>query len=108
MKTNKYIQDKIDDTLNSINAINDVKVSPFFKDKTLNVLFSENEIQQTGWSWFTPKLQLATLVCFFALNIYAFMQINSTSYDDNISDFAELHDLNISENTTLLTETYED
>lgn len=108
MKTNTHIQDQVHSVLNSADTINDVKVSPFFKDKTLNVLFSEKEMRQSGWSWFTPKLQLATLLCFIVLNIVALTQTNNLSYDDNISEFADLHDLNTSEDNSLLTEAYED
>ena len=102
MKTNNNIENKIKDALNSVDVIADVNVSPYFKDKTMQRMFAEKVEKQTSlWLWFTPQLQLVTLVCFFALNIYAFTQINSTSYSDNISDFAETHGLSISEDNSL-------
>lgn len=108
MKTSKYIRDKVDDVLNSVDAINDVKVSPYFKDKAIQVLFSEKESRPSSWSWMMPKLQLAALLCFIVLNIFALTQINKPSYDEYISEFADLYDLNVSEDNSLLTEAYED
>ncbi|WP_298894447.1 hypothetical protein [uncultured Psychroserpens sp.] len=109
MKTNKDIQDKVNTVLNSVDTIKDVKVSPFFKDKMLSVLFSEKrEMRQVNWTWFTPKFQLATLFCFIVLNVFTLTQINNSTYDDYISDFAELYDLTTHESNSLLTDTYED
>ncbi len=89
METNKDIQSKIDKVLGTVDGINEVKVSPFFKDKAMQRLFTEKEEQNTVWSWFTPKMQLATLVCVVLLNVMAFSQLSSSSYNDNVGDFAE-------------------
>ena len=43
METNNNIQKKIDDTFTAIDAIENVNVSPFFKDKTMLRLFAEKE-----------------------------------------------------------------
>lgn len=102
MKTNKNIQSKIDGTLNAIDTIEKVKISPFFKDKTMRRLFAKKEEQQIVWSWFTPKLQLATLVCVVVLNVIAFTKLQETSYDDNINQFAESYGLSTSTETSLL------
>ena len=101
MENNDNIEKKIEAVLDSANSINDVKVSPFFKDQTLDRLFSEQSERQTSWFWFTPKLQLATLLCFLALNIYTFTQVNGVSYDDHITDFAETHGLSVPEDHSL-------
>ena len=91
MRVKKNIQDQIDSTLNSIRNGEDLKVSPFFKDKTMLLMFSEKKKEPVFLSWFTPKLQLATLVCFMALNVIAFTQMNTSSTTENILDFAETH-----------------
>ena len=101
MDRDRNIQNKIDETLNVLERIEKVSVSPFFKDKTMNVLFAEKEEKQTGWSWFTTKMQLATLVCVVVLNVIAFTKLEQTSdYEDNISEFAESYGLSVSDDDT--------
>lgn len=103
MEINKNIQDKVDSAFDALGAIESVNVSPFFKDKTMQVLFAEQEEKQSVWNWFTPKLQLATLVCIVALNIVAFTKIeNASSYDENLSEFAESYGLSDSESDTTI------
>lgn len=105
MDINKDIQQKIDSTLQAVDGIETVKVSPFFKDKTMQRLFSEKEEVAMGWSWFTPKLQLATLVCVVILNVLAFTQLDSSgtsSYDENLNEFAETYGLSSSSTTSFL------
>ncbi|WP_299556182.1 hypothetical protein [Seonamhaeicola sp.] len=92
MKKTNDIQEKVDGTLSAFDAIGEVKVSPFFKDKAMQRLFEEKE-EAMAWSWFTPKLQLAILVCFVVLNVLAFVRLDSTEYDTNISEFADSYGL---------------
>lgn len=97
METNKKIQNKIDSAFEALDAIETVRVSPFFKDKTMHVLFAEKKEQKTVWSWFTPKLQLASLVCVVVLNVIAFTKLeDASSYDENLSEFAKSYGLSIS------------
>tara|TARA_R110002096_G_scaffold435414_1_gene660678 strand:- start:1344 stop:1661 length:318 start_codon:yes stop_codon:yes gene_type:complete len=101
MKTNKDIQDKIDGAFEALDAMETVNVSPFFKDKTMNVLFAEKKEKQTAWNWFTPKLQLATLVCVVVLNVVTFTKLeDASSYDENLSEFAESYGLSINDDNT--------
>lgn len=101
METNNNIQKKIDSAFEALDAIETVQVSPFFKDKTMQRLFAEKEVEQTSWSWFTPKLQLATLVCVVVLNVIAFTKLeSSSSYDENVSTFAESYGLSTSDDDT--------
>ena len=101
MDTNKNIQSKIDSTLSVMDAIETVNVSPFFKGKTMQRLFAEKEETTTVWNWFTPKLQLATLVCVVVLNVIAFPKLDdATSYDENVSEFAESYGLSASDDDT--------
>lgn len=94
MKTKINIKDKINDTLNSVDTINDVTVSPFFKDKAMQLLFVEKEEKQTRiLSWFTPQFQLATLACVIILNVFAFTKLKETTYNENVGQFAESYGL---------------
>jgi len=102
MESNKSIQEKIDNTFKAAQAIEPVSVSPFFKDKTMQRMFSEKEEEKVAWSWFSPKLQLATLACVVVINVIAFTQVNKTSYDENINQFAESYGLITSDSNSLL------
>ncbi|WP_308993037.1 hypothetical protein QLS71_011125 [Mariniflexile litorale] len=102
METNKDIQNKIDSTLNVIDAIETANVSPFFKDKTMQRLFTEKEEIVTTRNWFSPKLQLATLSCVVILNVIAFTQIKASSYDENINEFADTYGFSTSTETSFL------
>lgn len=102
MESNKNIQEKIDNTFKAAEAIEQVSVSPFFKDKTMQRMFSEKEEEKVAWSWFSPKLQLATLACVVVINVIAFTQVNKTSYDENINQFAESYGLTTSDSNSLL------
>jgi hypothetical protein len=99
MDTGRNIQNKINATFDTLDSIESVSVSPFFKDKTMNVLFSEKEAKQTAWNWFTPKLQLATLVCIVVLNVIAFAKLDTAStYEESMSEFASSYGLSTSDN----------
>jgi hypothetical protein len=100
MDREKNIQAQINETLNVLEHIETVSVSPFFKAKTMNLLFAEKEeeVPTTAWSWFTPKLQLAALVCVVILNVIAFVKLEATStYQDDVSVFAESYGLSIND-----------
>lgn len=104
MEQNKDIKTEIDSTLNAMDAIEKVNVSSFFKDKTMQLLFIKEE-ELTVWRWFTPKLQLATLLCMVVLNVFAFSKLNTTnasSYDENIDQFADTYGLSTSINISFL------
>ncbi|APX99804.1 hypothetical protein [Lacinutrix venerupis] len=90
MKTNMNIEEKVTKTLEVFDTMDTVKAPPFFKDKTMQLLFAEKEEKVTPlfWSWFTPQLQLATLVCVVLVNFYAIKEINNSEYESSISSFA--------------------
>ena len=102
METNNNIQKKIDDNFTGIDAIENVELSPFFKDKTMQRLFAEKEEVASAWNWFTPKWQLATLACLIVLNVMAIKQYNSNKYMTNVDEFAETYGLTSSSDETLL------
>lgn len=96
MNTPENIQDKVQRAFQSLETIESVKVSPFFKDKTMNRLFAEKKASQPRfWAWLTPQVQLAMLVAFVVLNAFAFMNVKSNTYDENVSEFAESYGLSI-------------
>ncbi len=93
MERNKSIKEIVEETMNAMDTNEAVNVSPFFKDKTMQKMFAQEEEEEQVWSWFTPKVQLATLVCVVILNILAFTQLNSGNYDSGIDEFAEIYGL---------------
>lgn len=102
MKTSKDIEKNIEATFDVLDTINDVKVSPFFKDKTMQRLFAEKEeTTPVGFGWFTPKLQLATLVCILIINVFGIYKMTKTEYDSNITEFAKLYELSGNEQPSL-------
>ena len=102
METSKNIQSKIDSTIEAVDAIEKASVSPFFKGKTMNLLFNEKEERKETWSWFTPKLQLATLVCVIVLNVLAFTKLQESNYDDSVNQFADSFGLSSSTEIALI------
>jgi hypothetical protein len=103
MDTKKNIQNEVEAIINSGALIKASNVSPFFKDKTMQLLFTEKETKQsTLLSWFTPKVQLATLACVVILNVFAFTKIKETTYNDNVNQFAESYGLSTSTETFIL------
>ncbi len=94
MKKPKDINEHIETTFDTLNSIKEVKVSPFFKDKTMQRLFAEKEeTVSTGFGWFTPKLQLATLICVLIINVVGLLQLTKTEYNANVSEFANAYEL---------------
>lgn len=103
MKSDLDMDKKVKETFDSVESIEEVKVSPFFKEKVMQqIRNASEEVQVATWSWFTPKLQLATLVCVVVLNVIAFNNLQESTYNENVNSFAESYGLSISEETTLL------
>jgi len=101
METNKNIQNNIDQVFKSVDTITDVKVSPFFKDKVMQKVYAEKEIQETTWSWFTPKLQFATLACVVVLNVFALTQFDSVGNDSDLEEFSNTYELIINDDNAI-------
>ncbi|REG87321.1 hypothetical protein [Winogradskyella sediminis] len=103
MKTNVEMNKKVKDTLDAAASIQEVKVSPFFKENVMHQIRNASEdVQDVTGTWFTPKLQLATLVCVVVLNILAFNNLKETSYEEGLSNFAESYGLVTSTESTIL------
>jgi hypothetical protein len=102
MTSNFEINKKVQETLDSIESIEEVQVSPFFKENVMHQIRNAPEdIQEVTWSWFTPKLQLATLVFVVVLNVMAFSNLHEATYDANINNFAESYGLSSTETSIL-------
>ncbi len=97
MKTHLNIQKQVDKALDSMENLQEVMVSPFFKDKAMQHLFAKKEKKQVVWLWFTPKLQIATLVVVVVLNVFALSQLDSSVEVEIVSDFVEAYDLSSDE-----------
>ena len=96
METQKDIQEKVQKAFSSLESIEETKISPFFKDKTMNRLFAEKKVSQPKfWFWLTPQVQLVMLITFIVLNAFAFMNVKSNTYDENVNQFAESYGLSI-------------
>ena len=103
MNTKNNRAEEIKSTFETLDHIQEIKASPFFKEKTMRKLFDVKvEEEKVILTWFTPKLQLATLVGIVALNVFAFAQLKSTTYDSNVSDFAENYGLSTSTENSIL------
>ncbi|MFB0937379.1 MAG: hypothetical protein ACJAV9_000108 [Urechidicola sp.] len=93
MKTNKNIQHNIDATFDALDSVKEVDVPPFFKEKVMKRLFSQEKEEKYIWFWFTPKFQLATLVCVIVLNLVAFTELQADAYNDNVRSFGTTYGL---------------
>lgn len=100
MKKNKNIQQQVENTFDAIDSIRQVSVSPFFKDKVLDSMFSKKEESISILNWFTPQLQLATLICILAINLYAITQLKTSNYKQSISSFATDYGLTTETNSS--------
>ena len=93
METNNR-ENKIKKTFDVLDTIEEAKISPFFKDKVMQQLFSKKEQKQKLWSWFTPQLQFATLVCFIVLNSLALTQLETVvTTTTELDEFAQTYEL---------------
>ncbi|GAB4157304.1 MAG: hypothetical protein Tsb0033_09000 [Winogradskyella sp.] len=101
MMKDTEINKKVNATLNAVDAIQEVKVSPFLKDRILNNLTTKVEENQKVWSWFTPKLQFATLIIVVLLNIYTYKILTSNSYETSLEEFSDTYDFGVETYTSI-------
>jgi hypothetical protein len=101
MEKQSPIQTKANLAIKSLESIEDVSVSPFFKEKTLNKLFRSSEAIKISFMerYFTPQLQFVGLLIIVLLNGYAFYNYNSQQYDTGINKFSETFDLKVNQTT---------
>lgn len=92
MMLNTEIDNKVNATIDSIDSIEEVRVSSFLKDRILNQLDAEEELSTPIFSWFTPQLQLAALCVVILLNVYAYTILSSQEYETKVEEFVDTYD----------------
>jgi len=104
MHSNKEITQKVEETFQVLESIEEVQVNHFFKHKVLKQLENQKEEQSTIFAWLTPQLQWATLGLVLLLNLsavfYAYLPQEESS-DNTIETFAQEYALQ-SETYTIL------
>ena len=102
MKSKKHINQQVDTTFKVLDAIEEVKAPPFFKHKVLQKFNIEKEEKMSVLAWFTPNLQLGTLVLVVLLNTsavfyaFSFQEQNSVDSLDTFSQEYSLQSQTIS------------
>ena len=104
MKNKEHINQQVQAAFKVLDAIEVVKVNPFFKQGVLQQLNNSKEQKTTILTWFTPSFQLAALGLVLLLNTSA--MIYAFSYQEQITDssleaFAQEYSLQ-TETTSLL------
>jgi len=105
MRKEYNIQDKIDDTLNVLETMKEVKVSTDFSAKVLDSIAYEKNTQEKPTFWLTPQLQLAAMIVVLLVNaIVIYHTLNTNSVENNVSGIEQFaKDYNIySESTNIL------
>lgn len=92
MMSNTEIDNKVKATIDSVDSIKEVNVSPFLKDRILHQLDAEEEKSKLVFSWFTPQLQLAALCVVILLNVYAYSVLTSQEYETKVEEFVDTYD----------------
>lgn len=89
MKTTKNKNLGKNNTLDILDSIQEVQISPFFKNKVLKSLAQQKEVKEPSFSWFSPKLQLASLALIICVNIGAiYYSLSSTeTSQEQLSEF---------------------
>ena len=96
MKNKEHINLQVVATFKALEALEEVKVNHFFKQKVLQQLNNQKEEKTSILAWFTPSLQLATLALVVLLNtsavFYAFSLQEQNSVD-SLDTFAQEYSL---------------
>ncbi len=102
MKTKEEIQNKISKAFDTLDTIENVDLSPFFKNKVLQKI-QKPLVDRNLFTWFTPQLQLAVLAIIFIVNttavIYSFS--NQEQNNSGIETFIQEYNLD-SNNSSIL------
>ncbi len=96
MKTEEFKQ--LETTLEVLDKIQQVNVSPFFKQQVMQRLVVEKEEVPLLFPWFSSRYQWATLVLLLMLNISAvFYKLSTTSATEQeespLETFAQTYQL---------------
>ncbi len=94
MSEEHKIAEQVKLTIDAADKIEQVKASPFLKNKVMRRLFDEPQEQiQLLFPWFTPRLQLTTLAVLILMNIIAFRTMSLSSSSEDIDRFAQAYEL---------------
>ncbi len=104
MKNKEYINQEVTATFKVLDTIEEVKVNHFFKHKVLQQLNNKKEEKTSILTWFTPRIQLATLALVILLNtsaVYYVFYLKAQVSVDSFDIFGQEYSLQ-SETTSLL------
>lgn len=93
------VEKRVEETLEAASRIAPVKAPPFFKEGVLNRMRAGNrEAERPLIPWFTPKYQVAALICIVVVNAFALLWYTFDDYDQNVVNFAQAYGLSTSDN----------
>lgn len=93
MKPNSKTYKKVAEAFDAIESVEEVKVSPFFKEKVMQQIRSASKEKEViSYSWFTPSLQCATLILLMFLNVYTYKVLTSNDYNTTVEEFVDTYD----------------
>ena len=103
MKTIKDNTPGNNNTLDVLDSIQEVQVSPFFKNKVLNKINQQKEEKSPSLGWFTPQLQLATIAIVISINVTAiYYSFSAQDSQQDISSFESfVKEYSLDSNTTI-------
>ena len=98
------IDKKNTSTFQVLDKIEKVEAPHFFSHKVLQKIVAEKEREASTFTWFSPSIQLATIVLVLFINtvalVYSF-NIDNSSNTDAITTFAKDYALQESSNSIL-------
>jgi hypothetical protein len=104
MKKRDTVQFKVDETFNTLNAIEKVAVPTFFKHRVLQIV-KDKVNTEFMFSWFTPSLQLVSLIVVLFINTtviyYSFSSSSNMLAANEIEAFAQEYNLTTDQNSIL-------
>ena len=87
------VEDTAEQTLASLNQINEVIISDTFKNEVLSKI-NGTEPEIIFYNWFTPQLQLAVMLVVLLVNTVAVYQLFSAQDNTALENFVEQYELN--------------
>lgn len=104
MNDKKNTSKKLDDLIESVSDIKSVGAPPFFKDRVLSQLRTQESQEQSllVLDWFTPRLQIAALLAFVLLNLGVLYHYISSNQNQELETFAQTYGLSSSQEESIL------
>ncbi|MEK6155595.1 hypothetical protein WIW50_20215 [Flavobacteriaceae bacterium 3-367] len=93
------VEKQVEETLEAASRIAQVKAPPFFKEGVLNRMRTgKGEEERPLIPWFTPKYQVAALICIIMVNAFVLLWYASDNYDQSVANFAQAYGISNSDN----------